>query len=717
MGTVSLWRAALVALAVAGFSVAQAASAPDWVRAQVGVPLPAHDEETDAVALYSETLLTVQAPGKLKRLERRVYKILRADGEAYGVGRVDFSPQSRVTSLQGWSIPAQGKDFETKPRDIIETSITNVDGGELVSDVRSKVMRIPAAVPGNIIGYEWEQELLPYEMTDEWEFQDVVPVREARFTVRLPPGWSHQIFWLNHAEVAPTEVAPGQWRWVLSDLKAVKLERQMPPWRGIAGRMVLSLQPPGGAGGGFRSWQEVGTWYQELTTGRRDATPQIREKVQQLGAAPADPLGKMQALAAFVQKDIRYVAIELGVGGVQPHPAGEVLTHGYGDCKDKVTLLSSMLKEIGIESYYVLINTERGSVTAATPPNLGFNHASIAIRLPAGVDVSQLPAAIKHKTLGDLLYFDPTHPLIPLGHLPGALQANYGVLVNPAGGELVPLPQAPVALNGVQRTAQLQLEEDGTLRGDVRETWSGDAAAEQRFALQAAQQDVDQFKPVEAMLTESLSTFHIERASVGNLRALDKPLVWSYTLEVPRYPRTAGDLLIIRPRVLGSLSSALLETKEARRHPIEFRAPGRHTDVFEISLPAGYVPDSLPAAVNEDLGFAAYRSSTTFNKNLLRYTRTLEVKELSVPASRAEELRKFFRVIENDERNPAVLKKSQGAPCIAGTGGPLLRAPGATGAPGSRPWRAGAAAIRRNGSHARSPRRAVPAAVALPCRG
>jgi hypothetical protein len=71
------------------------------------------------------------------------------------------------------------------------------------------------------------------------------------------------------------------------------------------------------------------------------------------------------------------------------------------------------------------------------------------------------------------------------------------------------------------------------------------------------------------------------------------------------------------------------------------------------------VVDSLPPAVNEDLGFIAYRSATTFSGNVLRYTRTLEVKELSVPVAGADRLKKFFRVIEGDERNPAVLKKSQ----------------------------------------------------------
>jgi predicted transglutaminase-like cysteine proteinase len=652
-----LWG--LVACACFQVSAAWAANAPEWMRAQVGAPVPAHDEETDAVVLYSETELTVLAPGKMKRLERRVYRILRSNGEAYGAVRVQFTPQSRVTSMRGWSIPAQGKDFEVKERDIIETAITNVDGGELISDLRSKLLRIPASVPGSIIGYEIEQEMQPYEMTDEWDFQDTVPVREARYTVRLPPGWSHKVFWLNHAGSAPTEVAPGLWRWVASDLKPVKIERRMPPWQGIAARMVLSLQPPGGTGGGFQSWQEVGTWYLGLTDGRRDPSPQLRQKAQELTASAPDLLSKMRALATFAQRDIRYVAIELGVGGVQPHPASEVLAHGYGDCKDKVTLLSSMLKEIGVESHYVLINTDRGSVAAATPPNMGFNHAIIAIRLPAGVDTKLLPSVITHQTLGPVLFFDPTHPLISLGNLPGGLQANFGLLVTPAGGELLALPQSPGALNGVRRTATLTLDENGTLSGEVNETWVGDSAADQRYALRTAQQEVDQIKPIEAMLTHSLSTFQVLKAAVGNQRVVEEPLVWKYTVEIPRYPRTAGDLLIIRPRVFGSMSSGLLETKEPRQHPIEFEAPVRNTDVFEITVPAGFVPDALPPAVNRDLGFVAYRSSTTFTGNVLRYTRALEVKELSVPLAKAQALKAFFREIESDERNSAVLKRAQ----------------------------------------------------------
>jgi transglutaminase-like putative cysteine protease len=635
-----------------------AASAPDWMRAQLSAPEPAHDDETDAVVLYSETELTVEGPGKMKRLERRVYKILRSNGEAYGAVSVYFTPKTRVTSMHGWSIPAQGKDFEVKDRDISESAITDVDGGELIGDLRRKFMRIPASVPGSIIGYEIERMMQPYEMTDDWIVQDTVPVREASYTVRLPPSWTYKVFWLNREESAATQVGLGQWRWVASDLKPMKLERRMPPWQGIAARMVLSLQPPDGNGGGFQSWPELGRWYLGITNGRRDPSLPLRQKVQALTASATDPLSKIRALAAFVQSDIRYVGIELGIGGVQPHPASEVLSNGYGDCKDKVTLLSSMLKEIGVDSHYVLVNTERGSISAGTPPNMGFDHVILAIQLPASVDKTKLPAVIAHKTLGPILFFDPTHPLVSLGYLPGALQANYGMLVTPGGGELIALPQTAAALNGVQRMAMLTLDENGTLSGDVREVWSGDEAATQRYLLRAAQQDVDQIKPVESMLTHSLATFRILHATVTDLKAMERPLIWNYTVEIPRYPRNAGDLLILRPRVLGSMSSGLLETKEPRRYPVEFEAPLRNSDVFEITVPAGYVPDSLPPAVNEDIGSIAYRSSTTFAGNVLRYTRTLEVKELSVPVEKAQSLKMFYRAIENDERNSALLKKA-----------------------------------------------------------
>ena len=650
-------RALLATLSLLGARLAVAGDAPSWIHAQAGATLPAHDDKTNAVLLYAETILTVQPNGKIKKLYREVTKILRPDGEGRGVVRAYFDSQSRITNLHAWCVPVSGKDYEVKEKDAVESAIIGVDGSELVSDLRTKTLRIPAATAGSVVGYEVEQELRPYVMVDDWDFQDTIPVREAHYTLQLPKGWSYKTNWLNHTEQAPTESGAAQWNWSIKDVQAIRIEPDMPPWRGVAGRMVVAFVPPSGQDPGIQSWREIGAWYLGLMQGRREASAEIKQKVVELTASVPTLLGKMQALATFVQNDIRYVAIELGIGGQQPHPAPEIFNHRYGDCKDKVTLLSAMLKEVGVESYYVTINTVRGSVTATTPPNLDFNHAILAIALPAGVDTATLRARITHPKLGQLLFFDPTNALTPLGRLSGALQANYGMLVTPDGGELLALPQLSTDSNGIERTAKMTLDEKGTLRGDVHEIRLGDSASSERYALRSTTQDTDRIKPVESVAGASFSTFQILKATVANLRVADRPFEWNYTLEAANYAKTAGDLLLVRPRVLGSKTSGLMETKEARQYPVEFEGPEHDTDVFEIELPAGYQLDDLPPPINLDDGFASYQSKTELVGRTLRYTRTFEIKDLSVPVSEAGKLREFYRVIAGDERNSAVLKR------------------------------------------------------------
>src|SRR6202044_241549 len=216
--------------------------------------------------------------------------------------------------------------------------------------------------------------------------------------------------------------------------------------------------PPGGrAVNGFAGWDDIGKWYGSLATGRLDASPEIKQQVAALTASKSDQLQKMQALAQFVQHVIRYVAIELGIGGWQPHAAPEVFSHRYGDCKDKATLMRTMLREIGVDSYHVVINSERGAVTGDMPAHNGFNHVILAITLPADVNSTSLIAVIQHPKLGRILFFDPTNEITPFGEIGGYLQSNYGLLVTADGGELVQLPQQPSDMNSIKRVGHLTL--------------------------------------------------------------------------------------------------------------------------------------------------------------------------------------------------------------------------------------------------------------------
>jgi hypothetical protein len=420
--------------------------------------------------------------------------------------------------------------------------------------------------------------------------------------------------------------------------------------------MIVSFFPPGGGQSkGFGDWNDMGLWEAGLVRGRRESSPEIKQKVAALTASETNITAKMAVLGKFVQDDIRYVAIELGIGGWQPHAANDIYSHHFGDCKDKATLLSAMLKEIGVESYYVVVNTNRGAVNARTPAVNWFNHVILAIKLPPGSE-GDLRATLENKTLGRLLIFDPTDDMTPFGYLRGPLQSNHGLLVTEAGGELIELPRLPAAMNGTRRTAKLTLTPTGSLTGDVTEVRLGDRGAHQRYALRSAASDKDKIKPIESMLAESLSNYRITHATVSNFQKKDQPFGYDYSLVVENYAKTAGNMLLVRPRVLGTGASGLLETKEPRKFPVEFRGPSLDSDIFEITLPAGYEVSDLPPPVDVDYEFASYHSKTEASGNTLKYTRRLEVKELTVPTTQMETLKKFYRIIASDERNTAVLQ-------------------------------------------------------------
>jgi hypothetical protein len=609
------------------------------------------------VLLYSDTQVSVEPDGTLKRIVRKVYRVISQKYASEAVVQAFTSPQSRLISMHAWSIAPDGESDGVSQSDAVESPLP-VEDGELFSDLRMKSLRNPAVVPNGVFASEVETEEKLIALVDEWGFRDTIPVMEAHYELGLPRGWQAKMTWINHAEEPVAMKGSNMWSWTLRDQKAVHVEQLMPPWEAAAGALMISLIPPQGQNAGFQTWNEMGTWYSNLTRNRLDATREMRQKVAELTDKVPTPQEKTRALAEFVQQGVRYVAIELGIGIYAPHSAGEVFAHQYGDCKDKATLLAAMLRSIGIDSYYVIVNTERGAVTASTPANLAFNHVILAISLPPGSDESRMLAVISHPVLGRLLIFDPTDPLTPFGRLEGALQDGYGLLVSSTGGELIQLPQLPTSANSVQRTGQLTLEPNGTLTGDVREVWNGDEASEERARLRNLQQSTEQETILKGRLAENFASFDILKASLGNVRDTSRPLEWRYTIEAQNYAKSADNLLILRPRILASDANLFLETKEPRENPVEFDAPMRNTDVFEITVPPGYRAEELPEPVNLETDFVTYHSRIQVDDRTIRYTRSFEIKQLSVPVDKVEELRKFFRAVKNDENRSVVLVRN-----------------------------------------------------------
>lgn len=648
-------RAALVWLGILLAVPAARAAAPDWLRQAAAAPPGSYPDEVNAVLIYDEQITTVKDNGEITTLYREAYRILRPGGHERGHLVLPFDAETKITSLHAWCLPAQGKEYEVKEKEAIETSIYS---DAFFSDDRQKVVEIPAADPGNVIGFEFEQKRRPYVLEDVWLFQGSDPSRMSRFTLSLPKGWEYKAYWRNHSDLAPQPAGENTWSWEMHDIPALQREPAMPAVRSLAGRLNIVYYPSSAAlaNKSVASWAAVGSWYARLAAGRADPSPEEKQKALELTSALPTPLEKMHALAAFLQHQVRYVSVEIGVGGWQPHAAPDVFRNRYGDCKDKATLLSSMLKVIGIDSYPVLVNTQRGVVSRDVPLAMTFNHVILAIQLPSGVPTDTLYSTVQDAKLGKLLIFDPTAEMTGFGLLPAEEQGNRGLLVGPDGGQLIDLPLLSPDRSQLSRTAKFTLSEDGRITGDVQERLSGEMAADRRGALLRADA-ADRRKVLETFLGGFLSGFSLGDLQVENLDKYDQDLVIHYKFSADRYAKPMGALLLVRPRVLGQKASDYFGNKP-RKQPVEFDAPTLQTDVFEITLPPGFSVDDLPAPANLDAGFASYKSQVEVKGNVLRYSRQYAVKDVLVPSEKLDELKKFNSRIAYDENAAAVLKRT-----------------------------------------------------------
>jgi transglutaminase-like putative cysteine protease len=633
----------------------QADSAPEWLRAAAQDSLPKYPDDTVAVTLLSEQQTTVKDNGDIETRYRCANKFLRPEArERFGNIVVRFDNETKLSFLKAWTITSTGQQIELKEKDAVESGMTSYD---LYSDTRVKVLKFPEANPGNVVGYEYVQRHRPFVFEDDWAFQTSIPTRRSRFSLQIPAGWEFTNYWANYPEQKPQSSVSNQYVWEVNDLPGVEVEPRMPPMLAVAGHMDIKYFPRDAKlrAKTTGTWNDLGLWYAGLTSGSRDATPAIKQKVIELTAGIQDPVAKIKALTSYLQRQVRYVAIEIGIGGYQPHSAAAVFTHQYGDCKDKATLLSAMLQEIGIESYYVLIDVQRGIVNPEFP-STRFNHVILAIRLPENLTNPLLLSVVNNSKLGRLLFFDPTNEYVPLGYLPSYLQDNFGLVVAADGGTIISLPLLPPATNRLIRTAQMNLSPSGDLTGEVKEVRWGGPAVDSREAYLGVS-PAERQKVMENFLGSFLSNFTLKNASIGNLEQYDQELTFDYKFVAMGYAKQAGDLLIVRPRVVGGKGSNLLSGK-SRKYPIEFEEATRQDDIFDITLPPGYVADELPQPVHAQCPYATYKSEVQVADNVLHYKRSYEITDLIVPTDKLAEVRDFFRQVAADEKSSAVLRRA-----------------------------------------------------------
>jgi len=624
---------------------------PQWALDAYKTKVPANVGDAAAVILYDEYIETIDANGRAVEREREAIRILKPQGRGNTCG-VEVDDNQKINYFRAWTIAADEKQYMAQDTDFSEAGDTRVP--VMLSTRKRRVVHPPAVDVGATILCESEEQMEPWLQEKIWSLQNGIPVAFEALEIDLPPGRAHSQSWHSFKAVPPVEVSPNHWRWELKDTPALTLRDipLRPEWAALAGRMSVQWGDAA-IDGTDNQWRAIGAWVTTLEADRPQPSPEITGETQSLLAGAPDFYTKLSRITDFIQKNIRYFVVMRGIGGLQAHYAADIFKNKFGDCKDKTTLLIAMLKVAGIQAFYVPIDDRRGIVDPDNPSLFG-NHMITAIEIPADVQDPRLMAIVKAKDGKRYLIFDPTNERTPVGNLPSYLQGSYGTLAAGASSQIIALPLLGPDANGTDRKGQFTLAADGTLAGSVDAMHSGPGGADLRMFLKYSD-ETERRKYWETEIGKDVPGVVLNSFQFVQPPSLANPAEFHYGITAGQYGRMAGSLLLVRPRVVGS--DALPFDNKPRTVPIDLGATGRWRDSFDITLPAGYAVDETPDPVNVDVEFASYHSSVTAKDNRLHYEREYTVRQVVIPAEKAEAFRKLEGSILSDEKGTAVLRK------------------------------------------------------------
>ena len=393
-----------------------------------------------AVILSDSVDINIDEKSRYIYSTRRVAKIFNEDGKGLAEVSIPYMRgRDDVTIHHARTLTPDGKIVELDTNKIIRDvpPPSAVDAG-LYVDARLMYFTLPEVSDGCIIDYAYSTNNLGHVMQGEfWRqvyFQGQHPVQYYRFTVHIPKK-KHLYYQVSGAPAASTDSESGgsfldikptttennytrTYTFEARDVPALKDEYLMPAPQDLAYNISISS---------LDSWDELATWYATLIREQDEITPKIEEKTKQLLSGTWSRKEKVKRLYEYVATNIQYLGYELGIWAIKPYPADFVLEVGKGDCKDKTTLLSTMLASAGINAYPVLISagdmrgvnahlSDGGSEVEAVPSLAYFNHMILVVEGDKD---------------DDLIWLDPTAETCAFGDLPAGDQDRWTLIINP----------------------------------------------------------------------------------------------------------------------------------------------------------------------------------------------------------------------------------------------------------------------------------------------
>ena len=597
--------------------------------------------DADTLVLFNYFSHDVLPTGQSRYTTHQVVKILTERGiQKYGDIAIPYQPTAQNIGVNiARTITADGTVLHPPDEAFNDATPPGLLSQNLYSDAMWKVISMVGLAPGVCVEYQvtLEDKVPGGEtwITGAYNFQGTETTLESSYALQIPDTW--HLRWkiandtsnAHEPEVSYTENDTVVYIWRYGETSALIIEEGMPHINEVVPRLRYSS---------IADWNDVYTWYKELAKGRYTPDANIEEKVQQLTENLTTEEGKIRAIYHFVAATIRYVGIELGQSAYQPSSATEVFQVQYGDCKDKTTLLISMLDLVRIKAYPVLISVSPyEQVDTALPALSQFNHMIAAI--PTESDT--------------YIWLDPSSTTCSYGDLPYNAQGRTGFLISDTHGKFVETPVFPSETNRLVSTTDMTLSNQGTVEGTLHIQTSGQYDLNTRWAYQQIQP-----RAIKTTLATELSQqfpgIQIVWHEMSDLNELNVPVEIRLGFRVENYatPLSSNVLMPLPIDEFGEYAEAFADDKRA--YTLDFGYPTQVEKTIRVQVPEGWSA-ALPEDSHHAIEGAEFTRQYRQVENIITYRLMFTLKNKILPAVAYPAAKLLFTSLASEDSSHLLL--------------------------------------------------------------
>lgn len=598
----------------------------------------------NAVVRLDQTDISIKSQDEMIIHSKRVVTVLNEKGMNAIQAIESYSKRRNIKSIEAMVYNAAGDELKKyRKKDFKDQSV--FDGISIAVDDRLMYLDYTPTIYPFTIVFESEIQTSNTAFIPTWMPIRVfyLSVEKVVLNVSCPEGLGLQKaeFNLGLFNISKINDGPNQLTYIASNITAQRSEYFSPDTSILYPKVMLGLEYFNleGINGNAKNWQEFGQWYSDkILSGTTELPQETINKMKALVEGEQNPMEKARKVYEYVQQKSRYVSIQLGIGGWKPMLAKDVDRLGYGDCKALTNYTKALLNAVDVPSYNTILygdskvkkNIETDIVS------LQGNHMILAI--PDG---------------NSYVWLECTSQDVPFGYQANFTDDRKVVVIKPDNAEIITTKKYDNKDNTQTIKGSYNINENGNLSGKVAIVSQG-AIYGNKYYL--GNSSADQHKKYYKEIWSNISNLKINTVTFNDDKR-NINFTENVSITADGYTAVSGGKMFIVANVFNLFADNLMRIR-SRKMPFEIQRGFLDLDEINITLPSGYIIESLPAESFFNSNYGQYKMEVIkIDSEHLTYKRSFSLNKGLYQNTEYENYRLFLEQVSRSDNSKIILTK------------------------------------------------------------